>query len=69
MSMVSSLDRSLTLIGSEGVLYIPDIRNDNCPCIYFKNIPPGGLENALEYRNFNHFKLKIENFINFFPWN
>ena len=66
ISIIAPLDRSLTLVGKR-YLYVPDIRNDNSP-IYYKKIPPGGLENALEYR-INHFKLKIENFINFFPWN
>ena len=65
--MVSSLDRSLTIIGTKGVLYVPDIRNDNSP-VYFKKIPPLRIESALEYR-INHFRLKFENLINFFPWN
>ena len=63
-SIIAPLDRSLTLIGSEGILYVPDIRNDNCP-IYYKKTPPGDLENALEYR-INHFKLKLENLLIFF---
>ena len=64
LSVVSSLDRSLTIIGTKGVLYVPDIRNDNSP-VYFKNIPPLRLESALEYR-INHLRLKLENLINFF---
>ena len=67
LSVVAPLDRSLKIIGDKGILYVPDIRNDTCP-VYFKNIPGRKLENALEYR-VNHLKLRLENIINFFPWN
>ena len=66
LSVVAPLDRSLTIIGDKGVLYVPDIRNDQSP-VYVKNIPPNKFESALEYR-VNHFKLKLENLINWFPW-
>ena len=67
LSVVAPLDRSLTIIGDNGVLFVPDIRNDTCP-VYYKKTPMSRIEEGLEYR-INHFKIKFENLINFFPGN
>lgn len=67
LSIVAPLDRSMTIIGTDGFLYVPDVRNDNC-CVYIKKIPSNRIETALEYR-LNHYKLQLENLFNFFPWN
>ena len=57
----------MTIVGTEGILFVPDVRNDNSS-VYIKKIPSSKLEAALEYR-INHYKSKFENVINFFPWN
>ena len=67
LSIVAPLDRSMTIVGTEGILYVPDVRNDNSS-VYIKKIPSSKLEAALEYR-IDHYKSKFENIINFFPWN
>jgi predicted dehydrogenase len=48
-SLVAPKDKSLTIIGDDGVLTIPDVRNDVCP-VYLRRIPPDRWRGAIERR-------------------
>jgi predicted dehydrogenase len=48
-SLVAPKDKSLTIIGDDGVLKIVDIRNDRCP-IYIRQIPSSRWRAAIERR-------------------
>jgi len=48
-SLVAPKDKSLTIIGDDGVLNVPDVRNDLCP-VFVRRIPPGGWPAAIERR-------------------
>src|SRR5215470_2056597 len=48
-SLLGPKDKSLTIIGDEGVLTVPDVRNDVCP-IYVRRIPPSRIRGGLERR-------------------
>jgi|SRR5215813_3188607 len=48
-SVVAPKDKSLTIIGDDGVLLVPDVRNDVCP-VYVRWIPPRGLQGGIERR-------------------
>jgi predicted dehydrogenase len=53
-SLVAPKDKSLTVIGEDGVLQVADVRNDICP-IYVRQIPPSRWRGALE-RRLNHWR-------------
>ena len=65
-SIVAPHDRSLTIVGDKGVLYIKDIRDDNSP-VYVKQTPQSRLRNALEQR-INYWHNYFERFFNWIPW-
>jgi predicted dehydrogenase len=65
-SLLAPADRSLTIVGDNGVIYTKDLRDDASP-VYFKRVPAGRLEAALEYR-FDHWQNRLERLINWFPW-
>lgn len=65
-SILAPLDRSLTIIGDKGTIYVRDIRDDTCP-VYISATPPNKIINAVEYR-LGFWTNKIENFLNFVPW-
>jgi len=48
-SIVAPKDKSLTIIGDDGVLFVPDVRNDVCP-VYLRSMPAGRLRGAIERR-------------------
>jgi len=48
-SLVAPKDKSLTIIGDEGILRVADVRNDVCP-IYVRKIPPTRWRDAIERR-------------------
>src|SRR5439155_8131562 len=48
-SLVAPKDKSLTIIGDEGVIFTRDVRNDASP-VYFREIPSRGLRAAVEQR-------------------
>jgi predicted dehydrogenase len=48
-SLVAPLDKSLTIVGDDGVLMVPDLRNDICP-IYWRAIPARGFRAGIERR-------------------
>lgn len=48
-SLVAPVDKSLTIIGDDGVLRVPDLRNDVCP-VYVRAIPARRWEAAVERR-------------------
>src|ERR1700719_774511 len=53
-SLVAPIDKSLTIIGDDGVLLVPDLRNDLCP-IYLRKIPANRWCGAIE-RRLNHLR-------------
>jgi predicted dehydrogenase len=48
-SLVAPRDKSMTIIGDDGVLIVPDLRNDVCP-FYARKIPTSRWRAALERR-------------------
>lgn len=66
-SIIAPLDRSISIVGSRGTLYVRDIRDDNSP-VYVTQNPGNKIFNALEYR-FNYWVNKFENLFNYIPWN
>jgi predicted dehydrogenase len=48
-SLVAPKEKSLTIIGDDGVLNVADVRNDVCP-IYVRKIPPPCRRGAIERR-------------------
>jgi predicted dehydrogenase len=48
-SLVAPKDRSLTIIGDDGVLAVPDVRNDMC-AVYVRRIPPSRVQSGIERR-------------------
>ena len=48
-SLLGPKDKSLTIMGDEGVLMVPDVRNDGCP-VYLRRIPPGKMRGGIERR-------------------
>jgi len=48
-SLVAPKDKSLTIIGDDGILTVDDVRNDVCP-VYLRPMPPGPREQRLEWR-------------------
>lgn len=48
-SLVAPKDKSLTIIGEDGILFVEDVRNDMCP-VYFRRLPASRLHAALERR-------------------
>lgn len=58
-SLVAPQDKSFTIIGDNGVLSTPNVRNDASP-VYFRNIPSNGAQAGMERRiNQLHRWLKI----------
>jgi predicted dehydrogenase len=53
-SLVAPIDKSLTIIGDDGVLHVPDLRNDLCP-IYLRKIPANRWCGSIE-RRLNHLR-------------
>jgi predicted dehydrogenase len=47
--LVAPRDKSLTIIGDDGILAIPNVRNDVCP-VYIRSIPAGRWRTAVERR-------------------
>lgn len=48
-SLVAPADKSLTIVGDDGVLCVPDLRDDECP-VYLRSIPARGWRAAVERR-------------------
>jgi predicted dehydrogenase len=48
-SLVAPKDRSLTIIGDDGVLSVAEVRSDVCP-VYVRSIPASGLRGGVERR-------------------
>ena len=47
--LAAPVDKSLTIIGDDGVISVADVRNDICP-VYVRRIPPQGWRASLERR-------------------
>ena len=47
--LVAPKDKSLTIIGDDGILSVANVRNDVCP-VYLRSIPAGGWRAAVERR-------------------
>jgi len=65
-SIIAPVDKSLTIVGDEGLIYVKDLRDDASP-VYVKKIPPGRLEGALEYR-LDYWQTRVERLLNRLPW-
>lgn len=48
-SLIAPKDRSLTIVGDDGILYVADVRNDTCP-VYLRPIPQRGWRAGAERR-------------------
>jgi predicted dehydrogenase len=48
-SLVAPKDKSITIIGDDGILSVADVRNDVCP-VYLQSTPPTGRDAGLEKR-------------------
>jgi predicted dehydrogenase len=48
-SLVAPKDKSITIIGDDGILNVAEVRNDICP-IYVRRIPPGRWRAGIERR-------------------
>ena len=48
-SLLGPKDKSLTIMGDEGVLTVPDVRNDVCP-VYVRRVPPSRMRGGIERR-------------------
>ena len=48
-SLLGPKDKSLTIMGDEGVLTVPDVRNDFCP-VYVRQVPPSRMRGGIERR-------------------
>jgi predicted dehydrogenase len=46
-SVVAPIDKSLTIIGDEGILQVADVRNDACP-VYVRSMPASRWHRAIE---------------------
>jgi len=64
--LVAPTDRSLTVVGKSGVLYVKDVRDDACP-VFIRHLPAGRIETALEYR-MNVVQNRIERLAGALPW-
>jgi len=48
-SLVAPKDKSLSIIGDDGVITVADVRNDRCP-VYVRPTPPDGRTAGIEWR-------------------
>lgn len=48
-SLVAPHDKSLTIIGDDGILFVANVRNDFCP-VYVRSIPASPWQSAIERR-------------------
>ncbi len=65
-SILAPTDKSMTIIGEKGTLYVKNIRDDNSP-IYHSDILGSKILNAIEYR-VDFFTERFERFFNWIPW-
>jgi predicted dehydrogenase len=65
-SILAPKDRSLTIIGDQGVIYTKDVRDD-ASTVYVRRTPPRRLEMALEYR-LDYWLDRAERWFNWLPW-
>ena len=65
-SILAPTDKSMTIIGEKGTLYIKNIRDDNSP-IYHSDVVGSKIFNAIEYR-VDFYSEKFERFFNWIPW-
>jgi predicted dehydrogenase len=47
--LVAPRDKSLTIVGDDGIIYVDTVRNDNAP-VYVRNIPERGRTHGIERR-------------------
>lgn len=65
-SLFAPTDKSLTIMGDNGVIYTKDLRDDASP-VYVKRIPASRLEGAMEYR-LDYWQNRFERLFNWLPW-
>jgi predicted dehydrogenase len=65
-SIIAPLDKSLTIIGDQGVIFVRDIRDDSSP-VYLSQNAPGKFSSSVEYR-LDYWGGKIEKLFNWLPW-
>ena len=64
-SLAGPPDRSLTIIGDNGVIYVRDIRDDASP-VYLRHLTNGQLKNAIQFR-FSCWQNRLERWLNWLP--
>ena len=64
--IVAPVDKSLTIVGEEGVIFTRGLRNDAAP-VYIRRIPAGRIQSRLE-RRLNALQSRIEPWLNWIPW-
>uniref|UniRef100_Q01XL2 Oxidoreductase domain protein n=1 Tax=Solibacter usitatus (strain Ellin6076) TaxID=234267 RepID=Q01XL2_SOLUE len=64
--LVAPRDKSLTIIGDDGVIFTNNVRNDASP-VYVKRIPGSRLHIAVE-RRINPIRMWLENALGTIPW-
>ena len=65
-SIIAPTDKSMTIIGEKGTIYVKNIRDDNSP-IYLSNVIESKFFNAIEYRLDNYLG-RFERLFNKIPW-
>lgn len=65
-SVVAPKDKSLTIIGDEGVIVTNNVRNDISP-VYVRRIPASRWDHAIE-RRINSFQQWLEPYLPIIPW-
>jgi predicted dehydrogenase len=65
-SVVAPIDKSLTIIGDDGVLEVANVRHDNSP-VYFRPVPATGRRAGVE-RRLNLFRECLEGKMNWVIW-
>ena len=64
--LVAPKDKSLTIIGDDGVIYTKNVRDDASP-VYIRNMPSSGRINSIE-RRVNRWQQLLEARLNWTPW-
>lgn len=65
-SIVGPRDKSLTVIGDDGVIFASDVRDDACP-VYIRHIPANRRDGAIE-RRLNPLQRWLESCLQTIPW-
>src|SRR5262249_11086137 len=64
--LVAPRDKSITIVGDDGVIFTADVRNDAGP-VYIRRLPPQGIQSGIE-RRLDPLRIWLESWLSAVPW-